>query len=381
MKKLYFSSAILLLLGVFGFSGTAGAQCTVNYLLNPSFETPVGGAIGNNFYDQSIPANLIPNWTISTTLTANIVRTDGSVYGGGPNNAAAGVQYLDILTGGAPVTFTQSFDLGCSATLTFSGRFAAREGGTSWAGFIEIVNTSNVVVATSTVRNSTPADADNDPVLDAIWYQVTGSVSLAAGTYTFRVTLPEDANFDDAFLCASPGCLLPVTLKAFDVKLNNCVASAKWSASEETNLNNYILEYSKNGVDFTAVAQLDATGINREYSAQHIPSAGKAFYRLKMVDIDGKVSYSKLQVMNISCSKNTILVYPNPVSDNLNINVSFVSRLTTASATLYDVNGRVVARKLLTNGTNAIDMRGLSTGIYNLVVIQDTEVTTYKIKR
>ncbi|MBN8686319.1 MAG: T9SS type A sorting domain-containing protein [Chitinophagales bacterium] len=383
MKKLYFTSALSLFVALLGFTGTAEAQCTVNYLQNPSFETPVGGGLGNNFYDQSVPGNEIPNWTISTLLTANIVRTDGvTVYGGGPNAAAAGVQYLDILTGGGDVTFTQTFVLGCTADLTFRGDFAAREGGLSWTAFIEIVNASNVVVATSTVRNSTPPDADNDPAFDAIWYTVNGTATaLPAGTYTYRVTLPEDANFDNAFLCASPGCLLPVTLKAFDVKLNSCVSSAKWSATEETNLSNYTLEYSKNGIDFTAVSVVDASGINKEYSVQHVPANGKAFYRLKMVDLDGKVAYSKLQVLNINCSKNTILVYPNPVSDNLNINVNFVGGVKTASATLYDISGRLVVRKLLTNGTNTIDMGAISSGIYNLVVVQDDVVTTYKIKR
>ena len=188
-------------------------------------------------------------------------------------------------------------------------------------------------------------------------------------------------NFDNAFLCASPGCLLPVTLTAFEAKLTNCVATIKWSAAEESNLEKYLLEYSKNGIDFTTVAEADAKGINKEYNARHTPVPGKAFYRLKMMDIDGKVTYSKQQLLNVNCARNTILVYPNPVRDQLHVNVNFVSGLQTSTATLYDINGRVMIRQQLVNGTNEIDTKGLTAGIYNLVLVRDGEVTTYKINK
>jgi len=48
---------------------------------------------------------------------------------------------------------------------------------------------------------------------------------------------------------------------------------------------------------------------------------------------------------------------------------------------LYDAAGRLMVRRQLSNGTNAIDMRSMASGLYNLVLIQDGEVTTYKIKR
>jgi Secretion system C-terminal sorting domain len=285
------------------------------------------------------------------------------------------------LSGNTFFFVSQTFILACTADLTFRGDFSARDGGDNWDAYIEIVNSTNVVVATSATRSFIPADQDL-PGQDAVWYTLSGTATaLPAGTYTYRARLWDDGNFDNAFLCADPGCLLPVTLKAFDVKLNNCVASAKWSATEETNLSNYTLEYSKNGIDFTPVSVVDASGINREYSVQHIPASGKAFYRLKMADLDGKTSYSKQQVLNINCTKNTALVFPNPVSDQLQVNVNFVTGVRTATATLYDISGRVMVRKQLVNGTNAIDMRNMTSGIYNLVLVQDGEVTTYKIKK
>ena len=382
MRKFYQSTAFLLALTISLFSTRGTAQCTINYLQNPSFESPVTVGLGNHFYDVNLFP--IPNWTISSNFTANIIRTDGVTdYGGGPNAASDGVQYLDALTGNTTVLISQTFDLGCTADITFSGAFSARDGGDTWDAFIEIVNSSNVVVATSTIRTFTPPDVDAPvpPGPDAVWYTLSGTATgLPAGTYTYRASMYDDGNFDNAFLCASPGCLLPVKLKAFDVKLNDCVANLKWTAESETNFDKYIVEYSQNGTDYTAIGTVNSSG-SRDYSFTHIPATGKAFYRLKMADLDGKLSYSKISVLNISCGKSTALVYPNPVNDVLNVNISKSSAGSVVTASLYDAAGRLMVRRQLSNGTNAIDMRSMASGLYNLVLIQDGEVTTYKIKR
>ncbi|MBL7723299.1 MAG: T9SS type A sorting domain-containing protein [Chitinophagaceae bacterium] len=374
MKKIYSKASLLTVITLLAVSLNVRSQCTLNYLLNSSFENPVAPGLGNNFFGS------IPDWTIAGGFTANIVQVNGTNYLGGPNTAATGIQYLDIL---GATTITQTFDLGCTADITFRGDFSAREGGTTWTASIDILNSLNVVVATSTTRTFTPPDADVDvpPGPDAVWYTLSGTATaLPAGTYTYRINLDEDGNFDNAFLCADPGCLLPVKLKAFDVKLNDCVANLKWTAETETNFDKYIVEYSQNGTDYIAIGTVNSSG-SRQYSFTHIPATGKAFYRLKMADIDGNFSYSKISVLNISCGKSTALVYPNPVNDVLNVNISKSSASNVVTASLYDAAGRLMVRRQLANGTNSIDMRAMASGLYNLVLIQDGEVTTYKIKR
>jgi len=69
------------------------------------------------------------------------------------------------------------------------------------------------------------------------------------------------------------------------------------------------------------------------------------------------------------------------VNDVLNVNISKSSAGSVVTASLYDAAGRLMVRRQLSNGTNAIDMRSMASGLYNLVLIQDGEVTTYKIKR
>jgi pimeloyl-ACP methyl ester carboxylesterase len=65
--------------------------------------------------------------------------------------------------------------------------------------------------------------------------------------------------------------------------------------------------------------------------------------------------------------KNTIIkVYPNPAKDILNIETYFSDQ--TLTATLYEVDGRIVAETALVNGINSISLTGMSSGVYILKI-------------
>jgi hypothetical protein len=204
---------------------------------------------------------------------------------------------------------------------------------------------------------------------------------LPAGNYKFSAVVGNFGNFDNAFLCVTPDCIvLPVKLKTFEARLSNCNTTLNWTAENETDFDKYIVEYSQNGIDFNEAGSVAGTG-SKEYSYFHKPSFGKAFYRLRMVDIDGKGTFSKIVVLNVNCNKNTLLVYPNPVTDFLNISINRFTTGTPATASLYDATGRIVLIKQLSNGSNSIDMQKMSTGIYSLVVFDGVQQTNYTIKR
>ena len=383
MKRKLYAVFLFFTIMMTGFTIKMNGQCTVNYLINGGFESPVQSTLGNNF-PPSVPA-----WTLLTGGTfSNLVKVDGTTdYFGGPNAAAdagaGGTQYFDLLGTGF---IGQTFTLGCTADLTFSGAFSSREGGYNFTAIIEILDGTSTVVASSTTRVFSPADADFTvpPGPDAVWYTLTGTAtSLPAGTYTFRVSMDDGANFDNAFLCASPGCVLPVTLKSVEAKMDDCAATLKWAVESETNFKNYIVEYSQNGTDFTAAGTVVGVANNtaKTYSFKHLPASGKAFYRLKMVDIDGSSKYSKTVLVTSNCDKDAVLIYPNPVTDVLTVNLKKASSRQVAFASVYDQAGRMMYRKQLVNGANTIDMSKMPSGMYNVVIINEDEVTSYKIQR
>jgi hypothetical protein len=172
---------------------------------------------------------------------------------------------------------------------------------------------------------------------------------------------------------------LPVKLSSFTARANNCTVNLNWTADIETDFSNYEVQYSSDGKDFTTIASLPPQATSRNYSfLQNNPPQGKAFYRLRMVDIDGKSEFSKTIAMKLDCGNRQVFVYPNPVTDVLNINISN-SQDNSTRAKLFDANGRLIYSNNMVSGTNTINMANLPKGIYLLQLINTTEVQNLKI--
>ncbi len=359
------------------FHQKVSSQCTTNFLLNPGFETPLqtGNTNGNNFPNT----NPWGSWTMPGlgSNAFNVIRVNGTGYGGGPNNAQEGIQYLDINSNSG--TVTQNFTLNCVANITFSGWFSSREsspGYTNWASLIEIVDASNVVVASSTSRNFTNADGDGNPG-DAIWYQVTGAATgLPAGTYTYRVIMGDYANFDNAFLCASPNCLvLPVKLVSFSGEYTNQANLLRWKITDAVNLSRFTIERSIDGISFSRVEDLPVTGSSQSdfsFTDRALPNTNTWFYRLKLVDIDGSYKYSSVIKLKSGLQQQAALsVYPNPVTgQQVNVFVQSAERYPAARLSLTDLAGGELGSKSVAveRGVNnfVLNTPAVSAGIYLL---------------
>jgi hypothetical protein len=352
------------------------AQCTTNYLKNPSFEAPLQTVLGNNF---PVTATF---WNI-TSIT-NIILVNGTNYFGGPNNAASGTQYLDLV--GANSTVEQSFTTTCPSTFDFSGAFSSREAGRDWVAKIEIVNASSLVVATSTTRNFTTADADNNPpAADAVWYTMTGTTGvLPAGTYTYRAFLDDYTNFDNAFLCVTPGCLLPVKVTNFKALNNNCNPNLQWKSTAEINLKQFDIETSEDGINFSTIGTILANGglYEKLYNFNDINQTNKvSFYRLKMIDIDGQFKLSDILTFKKNCgAENIFSVFPNPVGNTLQLSY-YDSKKTSTVVKIISANGSLIKEVFVRNGTTLVDVSTLSKGLYFLSVISDDKLKTIKITK
>ncbi len=178
--------------------------------------------------------------------------------------------------------------------------------------------------------------------------------------------------------------ILPVKLISFAAKVNsNCSTVLQWKTTNENNLKGYIIEYSQNSISFQQAGNVSASSIDnaavKEYNFQHHAFQGKAYYRIKMMDRDGRCQYSNIIALPINCTKTAVLIYPNPVHDFLSINITLASGTFTNTAALYDAAGKLLCKKILRNGTNTIDMASLPKGLYNLKLVIDKEVKNYKV--
>ena len=92
--------------------------------------------------------------------------------------------------------------------------------------------------------------------------------------------------------------MLPLKLLSFTGKLinNNKQVQLDWQTAEEQNVNMYQAEWSSDSRNWQKIADVPAknNGNTNSYSCIHSDLAIVNFYRIKMLDIDKKFSYSEV---------------------------------------------------------------------------------------
>jgi hypothetical protein len=83
----------------------------------------------------------------------------------------------------------------------------------------------------------------------------------------------------------------------------------------------YEVEKSTNGIQFTTLSVKEATA-NQGHSASYTtadvnPVEGYNYYRVKSMDINGKIKFTKVVKVLIGNIKKEITIYPNPLTDGM----------------------------------------------------------------
>ena len=179
---------------------------------------------------------------------------------------------------------------------------------------------------------------------------------------------------------------LPVTfsdVKAFEK--NNGV-QIEWTNLTEKDLVNYTVERSANGRDFITISQFAPRSNQNDKesytSLDASPFAGINFYRIKTVEINGKVGFSKLLKVDIGRITKGISLYPNPVTGN-ELSIGFTAAR--GQYTLHVINGtgqEVYTQRLTHPGGNVSQAISLPStikpGAYNMLISGDNYQETKK---
>ena len=170
--------------------------------------------------------------------------------------------------------------------------------------------------------------------------------------------------------------VLPVTIIDFTAQKNTVSVLLKWYATFETNFKLFEIERSVNGTDFYKTGEV--TGRNLaiySFTDNNLPNENIIYYKLKMIDIDGRYTYSKTVLVHNNNNFSNALVYPNPTKGNLTIKLqkglSQSSRLQ-----IDDIAGRVVWQQTLAKGQNNIDLDvyKLPAGRYLIKIVNNNEL-------
>lgn len=185
---------------------------------------------------------------------------------------------------------------------------------------------------------------------------------------------------------------LPVTLTSFQAFLKDKNTVLSWSTTSHTNFSHFVVEKSTNGKDFSEAAVLfaDANSDNSytfNYSYKdnlQNNTSSVIYYRLKMVDIDSKYSYSEIRMVRLAAvndSKIKITTFPNPVTNEVRVSIPTEWQEKQVLYEVYNSNGTLVQH---VNNTKAaqvqqINVSSLNAGTYIVKVSNGSETSTSKI--
>ncbi|MEO8473000.1 MAG: hypothetical protein ABI477_12440 [Chryseolinea sp.] len=112
--------------------------------------------------------------------------------------------------------------------------------------------------------------------------------------------------------------ILPVTLVSFKANAVNSAVELAWTVADELLLSEYQLERTSSNLNFSTIASVKSinSSTKKTYKwTDNSPMYGVSYYRLKMIDYDGSITYSNLVKIGEKIRKG-ITLYPNPVTDN-----------------------------------------------------------------
>jgi uncharacterized delta-60 repeat protein len=177
------------------------------------------------------------------------------------------------------------------------------------------------------------------------------------------------------------------TLNVLPLKSLNFTASKDgksnvlhWSTEEEINVAKFEIERSNNGREYNSIGKVNA-GLRRYHYTDINPLKGSNYYRLKVIDKDGKFDYSAVRIINNNSNIN-VRVYPVPVKGTLNLQMYSI-KTEKAQITVTDILGKNILTMTISleAGLNhaLINLQKLYKGAYFLKVVTYEGSNTKKI--
>jgi len=159
---------------------------------------------------------------------------------------------------------------------------------------------------------------------------------------------------------ASYWSVLPVELISFQGNINKSNrVSLEWNVAKNETIDQFEIQRSYDGNEFKTIGVVFASEKKdrEDYMFyETINNFSKAMYRLKMIDKNNKVSYSKILVFQSKdATTSNIKIVGNPVTDKLTFNYSsFTAKA--IDIKIYDIAGRVIISNKINSheGTNTI---------------------------
>ncbi|KAA0993496.1 T9SS type A sorting domain-containing protein [Dyadobacter aurulentus] len=168
------------------------------------------------------------------------------------------------------------------------------------------------------------------------------------------------------------GCLitLPVVLSRFTGSLLDNSISLSWSTTEESGSSYFTVERSSDSKEFMQLGKVNAknnsSGTQRYNFLDENPLSGANYYRLRMVDLDGRYEHSRIIAIDNSAGSLAFELLGNPATSH---EIKFLLKNEDASQIrLHDLSGKSIHFSLIKSGNDfMLTPKGsLTSGLYVL---------------
>lgn len=297
--------------------------------------------------------------------------------------AASGIfeKYLFLNVNGSDMNGVNGANLGTISSLTLKGGEVKtwKNGGSNVTGAglqYKMYKQGSTPPGSFTYLNIPFGSNLDNVVTNQSWYKNNANTNLftnvtSNGTWVLEFyfeAYTSDGNKYDNCGSSSTNCqvtftvtVLPIALSYLNVINSTSTNFVKWETLSESNSLNFNIQRSSNNQTWQTIGTVKAT--NNPTGAKYnftddAPLSTVNYYRLQMVDRDGKMDYSKVIAVSGNGDKKSLSVYPNPVKTELTL----LTDGNTAGGTIYDMTGKIVHQ--FNDNRSKVNVSDLPNGVY-----------------
>ncbi|MBL0146377.1 MAG: T9SS type A sorting domain-containing protein [Chitinophagaceae bacterium] len=224
-------------------------------------------------------------------------------------------------------------------------------------------------------------------------FKVTAGTLPGTIVNTARINATSQAGdpfVDDGTATINAGSPTPVKLISFTGTIqNNNAALLRWETDNELNSNRFEIERSDDGIYYSKRGIVNAAGTSTQRQMYQFTDplntlSKIVYYRLRIIDINGKFENSKVIALRLSGSNfDNYVVYPNPFVNDIKLVIA-ADKDEDVTIHIISMDGRVAITRKITiqNGENIVvlkDLGQLQKGSYILEMLTPTGKIARKV--
>jgi Secretion system C-terminal sorting domain len=226
-------------------------------------------------------------------------------------------------------------------------------GGGGGSGGVIYFSGPTPAVTVSIAAGIAGVESGRDPGCAAAQAAGNGSIGLISPNYTFR------RSTNPAGYCQ---LLLPVGLIYFRAVPFQQSVLLNWETEDPGLLQEFIIERRNATGDWTTLSNITVINTRNKYSYTDLhPSKGYNYYRLRLMEKNGSISYSPIRQIWFTSVDKGIDIHPNPASGEIIINGNFDPAY---PVQITDIAGRIILETRISNSPSRISLPSLPAGLY-----------------